>query len=251
MAADSSTITGENRANFLVFGILFLAGAGLFAYMQLQPAGANAPNTASSQTGLATAAEENAQVPTAQAANPASATADVQATPTPADMQPAPTSSAQYPSRNSRAAENPNAQFPSSGADYYPAATPKARLASSWISTPDGTLMECEVAKTAAQREKGLMGRTYLAPSDCMLFAFERSDRYSFWMEDTLIPLDMVFLDYNFRVADVIANVPICTQNPCPIYEPKTEARYVIEMNAGEAARRGIAEGKAITFASV
>ncbi len=67
-----------------------------------------------------------------------------------------------------------------------------------------------EVARTEAQREHGLMDRTAIAPHTGMIFVFERRRRPSnFWMKDTLVPLDMIFIAADGTVRRVFANVPV------------------------------------------
>ena len=92
------------------------------------------------------------------------------------------------------------------------------------------------------------MYRPSLPENRGMLFIFG-ADRYpSFWMKNTLIPLDLIFLDSAGSVVDVIANVPPCAGDPCPTYSPKYPARAVLELAAGAAAGHGIEAGAVISF---
>ncbi len=93
------------------------------------------------------------------------------------------------------------------------------------------------------------MNRSFLCPDCCMLFVFEQSARQSFWMKNTLIPLDLVFLDANYSVVDVKNNFSPCTRDPCEVYASKAPARYVVEVNAGQSAARKIVEGGHFTSA--
>lgn len=99
-----------------------------------------------------------------------------------------------------------------------------------------------EIADSPEERAKGLMNRSFLAPSAGMLFAFEQSAPHSFWMKNTLIPLDVIWLDEKFSVVDVKTMVA-CKSEPCPLYAPKTNAKYALEVNAGVAERSGVTEG--------
>lgn len=113
---------------------------------------------------------------------------------------------------------------------------------------PDGFIVDLELAVTPQEVADGLMYRPSLPENRGMLFIFE-ADRYpSFWMKNTLIPLDLVFLDSTGSVVDVVANVPPCAADPCPTYSPKTPARAVLEMAAGTAARHGVEAGAVVTF---
>lgn len=100
-----------------------------------------------------------------------------------------------------------------------------------------------EVASDAEQWMVGLMNREHLDKNKGMLFIFPYSAKHSFWMKNTLIPLDMIWLDHTRQVVHIAANVPPCPQDPCPRYLPDQEAIYVLEMNAGEAQRIGLREG--------
>lgn len=106
-----------------------------------------------------------------------------------------------------------------------------------------GNCLTLEIADTAGARARGLMGRTSLAADAGMLFVFPEDGNYSFWMKDTLIPLDMIWLDKDWNVLSVIKNAQPCTQDPCTIITPGVISRYVIEVNAGTADRLGIKTG--------
>ena len=113
---------------------------------------------------------------------------------------------------------------------------------------PNGKAVTAELAVTDAEREKGLMFREKLLPDQGMLFVFERDGVHGFWMKNTLIPLDMLWLDAGKSVAYIAADVPPCTADPCPSYGPEFPARYVLELKAGEAAARGIKVGDRLQF---
>lgn len=107
-----------------------------------------------------------------------------------------------------------------------------------------------EIADTPAEREKGLMNRTSLASDHGMLFIFENDGIYPFWMKNTLIPLDMIWIDSNKKIVAIIENVPICPKTivNCPTYSPGTYARYVLEVNAGVVKQVGAKVGDAVVF---
>lgn len=103
--------------------------------------------------------------------------------------------------------------------------------------TINNQLIELEVAKTPQEQSLGLMYRSSLPPNRGMLFSFNPPRETLFWMKNTIIPLDMIFL-YQGKVKKVINNVPPCTSEPCPVYGPKgIVIDQVIELSAGKAAQ--------------
>lgn len=108
------------------------------------------------------------------------------------------------------------------------------------VFLPGGKAVTAELAVTDAERARGLMFREKLLPDQGMLFVFEEEGFHSFWMKNTLIALDLVWLDAARRVIHIEADVPPCREDPCPTYGPKIPARYVLELKAGSAAAFGI-----------
>ena len=99
--------------------------------------------------------------------------------------------------------------------------------------------IQAEVARSAAEREIGLMFRTALGPNDGMLFVFEQPGQQCFWMKNTLLPLSVAF------VADDGSIVNIDTMKPqtLDIHCSEKPVRFVLEMNEGWFAKRGIKAG--------
>jgi uncharacterized protein len=102
-----------------------------------------------------------------------------------------------------------------------------------------------EVARTPVQREYGLMNRTAVPAHTGMIFVFERDEPVDFWMKQTLVPLDMIFVASDGTVRRVFANVPVVSPALPDDQIPRegANAKYVIELHAGEAALDGIAAG--------
>jgi uncharacterized membrane protein (UPF0127 family) len=102
-----------------------------------------------------------------------------------------------------------------------------------------------ELATTQEQIRQGLMYREHLGENEGMLFDMGFSSRHSFWMYNTLIPLDAIFLDEQMRIVDMQTMVPCGSSNPslCPSYTSKALARYVLEVNSGFAKRHGLKVG--------
>jgi uncharacterized protein len=110
--------------------------------------------------------------------------------------------------------------------------------------TAEGQTILLEVARTAQEQSTGLMYRKSLAANRGMLFVFSPARPASFWMKNTLIPLDMVFMSSGV-VKYISANVPPCKVADCPGYGPQSQIPIdnVIELRAGRAAELKIKVG--------
>ncbi|MCX6733190.1 MAG: DUF192 domain-containing protein [Candidatus Peregrinibacteria bacterium] len=109
-----------------------------------------------------------------------------------------------------------------------------------------GVQFDVEVARTAAQRTRGLMFRESMPVNRGMIFVFDDDAVRNFWMKNTLIPLDMIFVDKDGQVVSVSANVQPCREkvsSACPNYASTEPARYVLEINAGLAHSHHIQKG--------
>lgn len=105
-----------------------------------------------------------------------------------------------------------------------------------------------EVADDPAERARGLMHRESLPASRGMLFVYDRPQRMSFWMRNTLIPLDIIFLDSSGRVIRVHENARPRDETPIP---SGGIARYVLEINGGFARRLGIDVGTELRHTAI
>ncbi len=109
-------------------------------------------------------------------------------------------------------------------------------MGDSALVLPNGKVIATEIADTLAQRSAGLSGRTSLDTNSSMTFVFDKESYYSFWMPDMNFPIDIVWLDSQYRIVDVVKNIkpmPELEQNNLPTYTNKEPAMYVIEFNAG------------------
>ena len=104
---------------------------------------------------------------------------------------------------------------------------------------------EVELAETPEQRTKGLMFRESMSDREGMLFIFDNKASRSFWMKNTLISLDMIFIDEDMNVVEVKSNIQPCEADPCPFY-PSQPAMYVLEINAGLAEKKNIQVGSQV-----
>lgn len=106
-----------------------------------------------------------------------------------------------------------------------------------------GHTFQVELATNDAQRELGLMHRTSLPSDQGMLFVFPYDAPQTFWMKDTLIPLDMLFFDKERKLVSMQLEVPPCKADPCPTYPSGKPVVYVLELAAGTVAQLGITNG--------
>ncbi len=119
------------------------------------------------------------------------------------------------------------------------------------VTLPDGTQIRAELAITPEEQARGLMFRDVLPPNYGMLFIAPDVSPRAFWMFQTRIPLDIIWLDEDRRVVEISAHTPPCgSQDPrnCPNYGGQAPSKYVLELAAGEAEAHGIGVGARILF---
>jgi len=117
-----------------------------------------------------------------------------------------------------------------------------------WVELA-GERYTVEVADDDAERARGLMFRDQLDRDKGMLFLHEQEEPQAYWMKNTKIPLDILYFDSQRRLVSQQRDVPPCTAgNRCPSYPSDAPARYVLELNAGEAARIGLKNGETLRF---
>ncbi len=116
------------------------------------------------------------------------------------------------------------------------------------VILPSGAVYRLELARTPQEQAQGLMFRESLPEKTGMLFLFEDNGVHRFWMKNTMIPLDMVWMDAEGRVLFVSSNTPPCKADPCPTYGPDSHAASVLEIAGGRAAREKIVIGSVLRF---
>ncbi len=94
-----------------------------------------------------------------------------------------------------------------------------------------GRILDIEIANTPKEREQGLSGRPGLGEREGMLFVFEQSDTYQFWMKNMHFPLDIIWLNHKKEIIDISEN--ISPSSYPETVSPTMPARYVLEVNAG------------------
>jgi uncharacterized membrane protein (UPF0127 family) len=110
-------------------------------------------------------------------------------------------------------------------------------------------LKHIEIADTALEQAQGLMNRKDLCPECGMLFIFDNVRTRSFWMKDTLIPLDIIFMDENGEILKIHQNAE--PQNEDKRYESEKPAKYTLEINGGKAEEFGLKEGQILDINSL
>jgi uncharacterized membrane protein (UPF0127 family) len=120
--------------------------------------------------------------------------------------------------------------------------------AGSWVEL-GGQRYKVEVADDDAERARGLMFRDQLAPGTGMVFLHDRQEPQAYWMKNTKIALDILYFDNARKLVAQQRDVPPCSAgNACPSYPSNAPARYVLELNAGEAAKLKLKNGAELTF---
>lgn len=105
-----------------------------------------------------------------------------------------------------------------------------------------------ELSTTIAQKTKGLSGRDSLCKNCGMIFTFGFETNLPFWMKDTLIPLDMIWLDKNGKIVDIQTVTEI---NSTKIYQNQTPAQYVLELNANDSQKINLKIGDIIDLSKL
>ncbi|MDB4973210.1 MAG: hypothetical protein JWN48_1551 [Myxococcaceae bacterium] len=150
----------------------------------------------------------------------------------------------------------PNAVPEAATAPLAQADRPSKKLGTPQPKLPVGTVLletpprapitlKVEVASTDPQRQTGMMFRESMGDDEGMLFVFSTERHNSFWMHNTLIPLDMLFIDSDWKVVGVVADATPQTDDPRGV---PSMSQYVLEVNAGFAARHGIGTETQVRF---
>ena len=123
------------------------------------------------------------------------------------------------------------------------------RVGSVRFETPRGPwIVKVEIAANGAERERGLMFRRDLPQDRGMIFLFPATAEHGFWMHNTLLSLDMIFLGEDRRVVGLVANAAPLTETLRSVGRP---SRYVVEVSAGEAAAHAVGPGVQAAFIDI
>ena len=116
-----------------------------------------------------------------------------------------------------------------------------------WIEL-GGARYDVELAADDHSRMRGLMFRESMPADHGMLFVFDGEYPQSFWMKNTLIPLDIFYFDRAGQLVSTSAQTPPCKTAYCPSYPSEGSAQFVLELNAGEADRLKLSPGAKLRF---
>ena len=109
---------------------------------------------------------------------------------------------------------------------------PASQAADALLAIND-TVFEVELAITPEERKTGLMRRKKLASNQGMLFIYPEPQIISFWMKQTLIPLDILFFDSHGQLLETFEDIPPCKTSNCKRYTNQNPSQFVLEVPAG------------------
>lgn len=117
------------------------------------------------------------------------------------------------------------------------------------LSFPQHNLnLKIERAESLAHQAKGLMNREKLDENSGMLFVFSNETKRIFWMKNTYIPLDLIFISKDKKIVEIKEDLEPCRVDNCPSYTSETKAQYVLEVNAGFVQKNQIQIGEEVVF---
>ncbi|MEM7054549.1 MAG: DUF192 domain-containing protein [Pseudomonadota bacterium] len=124
------------------------------------------------------------------------------------------------------------------------------RAAEPWAEV-GGKRYYVQIADDDQERQQGLMFVDSMPDNEGMLFTFRSMEPRAFWMLNTRIPLDILYLDDELRIVAWSLNTPPCRTRNCPNYPSERPAQYVLEVNAGEMEALGVEIGDVVTVRNV
>lgn len=119
------------------------------------------------------------------------------------------------------------------------------------LTLPNGQKIYAEILIRPEEVMRGMMFRPGLAEDRGLLFIHRRPGKYSYWMHNVKVPLDIIWMDKDRTVVEISLNTPPCgEQDPikCPQFGGKEDSRFVLELAGGLAAKYGLAVGQKIEF---
>ena len=117
-----------------------------------------------------------------------------------------------------------------------------------WVELA-GHRYQVEIADNDDERARGLMFRDAMADDHGMIFIHDAQEPQAYWMKNTRIPLDILYFDNDRKLVAQQRDVPTCSLgDACPAYPSNAPARYVLELNAGQAEKLKLQDGALLTF---
>lgn len=113
---------------------------------------------------------------------------------------------------------------------------------------PEARCIIADIADKPDTQAKGLTIKESLKEDEGMLFVFPKADKLSFWMKDMKFPIDIIWVNESYAIVDISRNLPPCMKSNCPIYEPKNNSMYVIEVQANFTERYNITNKTPVFF---
>ncbi len=129
-----------------------------------------------------------------------------------------------------------------------PEKPPKLRAGKVTFPEAGGASVEVEIAENDHDRQRGLMYRKAMPPEKGMIFLFAEKDIHSFWMHNTCIPLDMLFIDDDGLIVGIEENTPTISDDT---FSVGCQSRYVLELNAGWSRAHGVMAGQKVKIEGI
>lgn len=131
-----------------------------------------------------------------------------------------------------------------------PPSSPMEDLLTREVTLPGGHIIKAETAVDTRDMLRGLMFRASLAADHGMLFVHPVSGHYSYWMYQTHIPLDMIWMDEGHKIVELVESAPPCqtAASKCAHFGGHENAKFVLELNGGSIGKYGLKAGETIQW---
>jgi uncharacterized membrane protein (UPF0127 family) len=131
-----------------------------------------------------------------------------------------------------------------------PSISPIEALLTREVTLPGGHIIKAETAVDTRDTLRGLMFRASLAPDHGMLFVHPVVGHYSYWMYQTYIPLDMIWMDEDHKIVELVESAPPCktVASKCAHFGGHENAKFVLELNGGAIRKYGLKAGETIQW---
>jgi uncharacterized protein len=119
------------------------------------------------------------------------------------------------------------------------------------LTLPNGKSIRVEALRTPVDMARGAMFRDSLPPDRGLLYEYAKAGTYGFWMYQTRMPLDTIWMDSNRRVVEVVENMPPCpsaSAKECPHFGGSRQSQFVLQVAAGQASRNAVQVGSVLSF---